>query len=111
MAASLFHLAVPDDWATARSTGSYTMSTRGLTLDQVGFIHLSHAHQWPATRARFYADLADELVLLEIDPTGLDVREEIGNPETGELFPHLYGPLPVGQVIGERRLAPPHGTD
>lgn len=102
----LYHLAMPDDWDRARTAGEYTMSTRGMTLDQVGFIHLSFEHQWQATRERFYADVNSDLVLLEIDPTGLAVIKEVGNPETGELFPHLYGPLPVSAVVDAKRIPP-----
>jgi glutathione S-transferase len=79
----------------------------------VGFIHLSAAHQVPATAARFYGDLAaGEVVLLSIDPqrltsAGLAVRHESaalpGGSTRGELFPHLYGPLPLEAV----RLAEP----
>lgn len=105
---TLLHLAMPDDWDAARHTADYRVSTRGMTFDQVGFIHLSFEHQWQATRERFYADVPHDLVLLQIDPAGLDVRVEVGNPATGEEFPHLYQPLPLSSVIGERRLSPPH---
>lgn len=37
----IWHLAHRDDWEQACSAGAYRMSTRGATLDQVGFIHAS----------------------------------------------------------------------
>jgi glutathione S-transferase len=70
----------------------------------VGFIHLSAAHQVEATAQRFYADLpAGEVVLLSVDPqrvaaAGLEVRHEPA-PVSGELFPHLYGALPLETVL------------
>lgn len=107
----LFHLAEPAQWAAAQATGVYEWSTRGRTLVDEGFIHASTADQWPRVRAAFYADITGPLVLLHIDPTRLAVpiRWEVGNPATGERFPHLYGPLPVAAVVGTTELAPPHG--
>ena len=98
----IYHLALAGDWAAARATGEYRISTRGLTLEQVGFIHASYAHQIAATYQRFYAD-AGPLKLLIIDPQrlaamGLPLRAEAA-PDSGELFPHIYGALPVEVVL------------
>ncbi len=96
----LFHAAMPDDWAAAFQTGEYTMSTRGMTLDEVGFIHLSTRAQVEATANRFYADV-DQLVLLTIDPLLVpsEIRWEPPTPDSDVLFPHIYGPLPVPAVV------------
>ena len=101
----VYHLALADEWRTARACGEYRRSTRGLSLEQVGFIHASGAHQVEATFRRFYAD-AEAVVLLTLDPARLDapLRWEAA-PDSAELFPHIYGPLPVGAV----RLAEPFG--
>ena len=97
----LYHLALAADWQQARQLGEYRISTRGQSLEQVGFIHASYAHQLEGTHQRFYADVSD-LRLLLIDPTrlvahGIAVRPEAA-PGSGELFPHLYGPLPLDAV-------------
>jgi len=97
----LYHLALAADWQQARQLGEYRISTRGQSLEQVGFIHASYAHQLEGTHQRFYADVSD-LRLLVIDPTrlvahGIAVRPEAA-PGSGELFPHLYGPLPLDAV-------------
>ena len=103
----LYHLALRLEWQAARADGVYRRSTRERSLEEVGFIHLSSAHQVPATASRFYADLpAAEVLLLTIDPqrlaaAGLEVRLE--QADGGELFPHLYGALPLEAV----RLAEP----
>ena len=99
----LYHLALRLEWQVARADGVYRRSTRGRSLEEVGFIHLSSAHQVPATASRFYADLpAAEVLLLTIDPqrlaaAGLEVRLELAYG--GEPFPHLYGPLPLAAVL------------
>ncbi len=110
--ARIYHLAEPDAWAGARSTGSYDRSTRGLSLAQQGFIHCSEPHQWPVVRSAFYGDVQGELVLLEIEPDLLEAPlvREAGNPATGEEFPHVYGRLNVSAVVGTRILSPPHST-
>lgn len=96
----LFHAALPTDWAAAFGTGEYTTSTRGATLAEVGFIHASTRAQIEGVANRFYADL-DELVLLTIDPLKVphEIRWEPPGPGVDELFPHVYGPLPVSAVV------------
>ncbi len=70
-----------------------------MTLADEGFIHCSRRNQVEATANRFYGDLA-ELVLLTIDEAALDapvVDEDLY--DTGESFPHVYGPIPVSTVV------------
>lgn len=100
MGEPIFHLALPDDWAAAFQTGEYTMSTRDRTLADEGFIHASTLEQTEATANRFYADV-DHLVLLRIDPDKVphEIRWEAPAPGVDELFPHIYGPLPISAVI------------
>lgn len=90
----ILHLAFATDWDNAGE--HYRISTRGRTLEQEGFIHCSYdTAQLDGVAALFYADVTQPLVVLEIDPTGLDVREEGG-------FPHLYGPIPATAVTEVR---------
>jgi uncharacterized protein (DUF952 family) len=103
----LYHIALPADWERALRSGMYTTSTRGVTLDEEGFIHCSRRHQIEAVAARFYADVA-ELVLLTIDEAALDVPvtdEDLYG--AGERFPHVYGPIPVAAVLDARPWHPP----
>ncbi len=106
-ATELFHIGLAEDWADAEVTGEYTVSTRGRTLAEEGFIHCSFAEQVDATASRFYADV-DDAVVLRIDPARLPspvVVEDLFG--TGEEFPHVYGPIPVGAVVEVRPLRPP----
>ena len=97
---SIYHLALRDDWEEALAQGEYRTSTRGMTLEGVGFIHASFAEQVTATAGRFYGDIVDgkvdDLLVLELDveaiaAAGVSVRHE--DAGTGELFPHMYGAL------------------
>jgi glutathione S-transferase len=95
----IFHLALPDDWTAAFAEGEYRMSTRGMTLDDVGYIHCSTREQVEATANGFYGDL-DQLVVLTIDPALVPspIVHEPPAPGVVALFPHIYGPLPVPAV-------------
>ncbi|MEW5538221.1 DUF952 domain-containing protein [Streptomyces cyaneofuscatus] len=113
MTEPLLHLAEAPLWEAARGTGTYEMSTRGRTLQEEGFIHLSLPHQLPGVARMLYGDGGGseggagghDLVVLVVDPARLTapVRYEEMKPG-GEEFPHLYGPLPVDAVVEVRRL-------
>jgi uncharacterized protein (DUF952 family) len=93
------HLALPGDWAAARGTGEYLVSTRGRTLADEGFVHCSWVHQVAAVAQAFYADVDDLLVLtVDLDRVGAPVRHEMP-PGADEAFPHVFGPLPVEAVV------------
>jgi uncharacterized protein (DUF952 family) len=97
--AELFHLAERGDWLAAVAAGEYRVSTRGVTLDEQGFIHCSLRHQLREVADRFYAD-ADDLVALVIDSARVPAPIRYEAPEPGaEAYPHIYGPLPASAVI------------
>ena len=101
----LVHIAFVADWDAAQRTGVYEQSTIGRTLADVGFIHCAFPPQVDDVFARYYADVRDPLCLLTIDPEQLDapiVVEDLF--DTGEWFPHIYGPLPVSAVVEVRPL-------
>ncbi|WP_155374234.1 DUF952 domain-containing protein [Catellatospora vulcania] len=101
----IYHIALPEDWAAAQHAGEYTVSTRGVTLAEEGYIHGGQdLAQVEAVRARIYADL-DDLRLLVIDESRLDSPVRLESPPgTDELYPHVYGPIPVDAVIEVRTL-------
>ncbi|MEV8637116.1 DUF952 domain-containing protein [Streptosporangium sp. NPDC051023] len=103
---TILHLALTTDWNAAQTAGEYRVSTLGRTLEQEGFIHACADHtQLHGVAQRFYRDVTDPLVILTIDPTGLDVRLETPTDST-EAFPHIYGPLPVTAVISTTPFTP-----
>jgi uncharacterized protein (DUF952 family) len=89
----IFHLATLDEWATAQAYGTVTA-----TVATEGFVHCSTPGQLAGTIARHFAGV-DRLVLLRLDAGALGeslVWEE-GRP--GEVFPHLYRPIAVAEVL------------
>ena len=104
----IFHIATAADWDAAEVSGAYTTSTRGVTLEEEGYIHASRADQVEGVRVAFYADVTEPLVLLEIDTDLLDVPvvEEFPAPGTTETFPHVYGAIRPSAVVAVRQLEP-----
>ena len=100
--AHLLHITTATAWARAQAVGSYTADS----LDTEGFIHCSEPQQvvWVAnTRFRGRHDL----VLLHIDASRLDAAVRYENLEGGkELFPHVYGEIPVAAVIDVTPFTP-----
>lgn len=95
----IFHITPERDWALAQRTGEYRLSTRGVTLEEQGFIHCSDAHQVVRIANGVYGDFEGLLVVLEIQMNRLGVEVRYENLDGGtELFPHVYGALPVTAV-------------
>jgi uncharacterized protein (DUF952 family) len=109
--AIIYHIAAAADWEQALADGQYTTSTRGVTLAEQGFIHASSAGQVAGVANAFYQGAAG-LLLLVIDAGKLTAPlryEEV--PGSDAPFPHIYGPLNTGAVIGALPFAPgPDGT-
>jgi uncharacterized protein (DUF952 family) len=99
----IYHLTTRQTWENARG-GPY----RAASLASEGFIHCSNADQAARSANRFYADAAELLALcLDADRLGPLLKDEPA--KNGELFPHLYGPIPPEAVIEVRPLR--RGTD
>jgi uncharacterized protein (DUF952 family) len=100
----IFHVAAQTDWAEAQARGTYTTSTYSRSLADEGFLHASRAEQVAGVLERFYADVDEPLVLLEVDTDLLDVpwRED---PVGDDTFPHVYGPLSTTAVVAVRPVS------
>lgn len=104
----IYHVTSRADWDQAQSVGVYNWSTRGKSLEEVGFIHASMANQLPATAEFVYGGCDDELVVLvmdldKLDAVGLTVRFEAA--DNGKSYPHIYAPLPCHLVDDVRPAA------
>lgn len=94
----IFHVATAADWREAEQTGSYTTSTYGASLAELGFIHAARPRQVDGVLARFYSEVTEPLLLLEAETDLLDSPwrlDDVG----GESFPHVYGPIQVVAVV------------
>jgi uncharacterized protein (DUF952 family) len=88
------------EWNVLRDTGS----TRGAPVDLAdGYIHLSTAAQVAETAARHFAAESDlVLVAVEADRLGPALKWEPSRG--GQLFPHLYRPLVLADVVWDKSL-------
>ncbi len=98
----ILHFCPRADWEAGRRAGSYVADS----LRDEGFIHCSTAAQVRRSADKYAAGRTD-LVLLEIDEDRLPVpvRWEAGR-DADELFPHVYGPIPVDAVTAVRDFPP-----
>ena len=103
MASIIYHLAFRSDWEAGVAAGEY----RAPSLAEEGFIHASgDEEQMLRVAARLFAGRAD-LLALDVDVERLTegspwVREP---SRSGEMYPHVYGPINLDAVVRVRSLS------
>ena len=91
-----FKVLTADQWEGLQSSGVFT----GAPVDLAdGYIHLSTADQLEETLAKHFAGQAN-LTIADIDLTALGDTVRWEASRGGQLFPHIYGVLPMGAVRG-----------
>ena len=91
-----FKILTADQWAAFEANGIFT----GAPVDLAdGYIHLSTADQLEGTLSKHFAGQTN-LTIAEIDLSALGdtVRWEVSRGN--QLFPHIYGVLPMTAVRG-----------
>ncbi|MBT3070451.1 DUF952 domain-containing protein [Rhodomicrobium sp. Az07] len=119
----IYKLVTRGEWEAARAGGIFA----GSEVDRRdGFIHFSTAAQVAETARRYFAGVpslllvaVDADMLAALPSLALDAASASNAAETGqlrfeasrggELFPHLYAPLPFAAVISETDI--PLGPD
>ena len=97
----IYKIASKPDWERARRSGQL----EGTPVDIAdGYIHFSTPAQLSETLSKHYRGHSD-LVLATIEPDLLPQDLKWEPSRGGQLFPHLYAPLPLSAVIAERDLA------
>lgn len=90
----LYKIMPKQEWETAQANGLY----EGSEVDRRdGFIHLSASHQVRATAQKHFSGEAD-LLLVSVaeEALGQSLKWEVSRG--GDLFPHIYGALPMSAV-------------
>ncbi len=104
MADIIYHLAFGADWEAGVADGEY----RAPSLAEEGFIHASaDEEQMLRVAARLFAGRTD-LIALDVDTERLPedspvIREAA---RSGEIYPHVYGPINPDAVVRVRALVP-----
>lgn len=104
-AQSIYHMCRRAEWRAAAAEGVYHGSSQDAAD---GFIHFSTGEQLRASAAKHRAGQRD-LVLLTVDARVLGQALRWEPARGGDLFPHLYGPLPAAAVMRIDEL--PLGSD
>ncbi|MPZ32753.1 MAG: DUF952 domain-containing protein [Rhodospirillales bacterium] len=102
---TVYKIVAADLWQAAEDNGVFTGA--GIDLTD-GFIHLSTGAQARRTAELYFAG-QDNLVLVAADGASLGEALKYDPSRDGDLFPHLYGPLPLTTVLSVRPL--PLGAD
>lgn len=92
--ATIYKVLGRDEWEKAVAQGVFEGSEIDL---KDGFIHFSAAHQLRETVRRHFAGRSD-LILAAIDADALGPELKWEKSRGGDLFPHLYAPLPVARI-------------
>ena len=94
MAPIVYKLVDRTEWQLAEVFGSFS----GSAVDvRDGFIHFSAAAQVRETAARYFPGRAD-LLLVAVEAQALGAALRWEPSRGGDLFPHLYAPLPLSAV-------------
>ncbi len=96
--ATAFKILTADQWAQFQTDGVF----HGAPVDLAdGYIHLSTSAQLQGTLDKHFAGQS-ALAVIEVDLAALgdSVKWEISRG--GELFPHIYGTLPIAAMRGSR---------
>lgn len=96
----IYKIATQAQWKEAEATGVFS----GSAVDKRdGYIHLSTEAQLDETLSRHFAGQADLLIIaFESDSFGDALKW--APSRGGQLFPHLYAPLPVSLALELKTL-------
>ncbi len=96
----IYHLVRRDDWEGRSLSGEYSASSLGVE----GFNHCAEDEaQLLAVARRLYSGETD-LLVLEVETEALASQVKREPSRSGEIYPHIYGPINVEAVAGVRRL-------
>ena len=89
------------EWQTACNTGYYTGSEDD---ERDGFIHFSTESQLAATWEKYFkGETGLRLFCVNADDVTTDLKWEPSRG--GDLFPHLYAPLPTDLILWDKPIS------
>jgi len=95
-----YKLLTQDEWLAWKENGTFTGSPVDLAD---GYIHLSTREQTRETAGKWFADV-DPLILVMVDLAALGEAVRWEPSRGGQLFPHIYGSIPMKAVSGNSKL-------
>ncbi|MDH3685752.1 MAG: DUF952 domain-containing protein [Myxococcales bacterium] len=111
MAERIYHLALESEWL-AGLTGDWYRPAR---LPEDGFVHCAARDVLLSVAEDYFGGATEAVWVLALDPDRLsaEVRWEApaplpeggrGHLERAPTFPHVYGPIEIGAIVGASRL-------
>jgi uncharacterized protein (DUF952 family) len=98
--ATIYKICERAQWRAAEAAGQF----RGSAVDERdGFVHFSTTAQLAETAAKHFAGQKD-LMLVAVDTSAFGAALKWEKSREGDLFPHLYGALPLNAVRWARLL-------
>jgi beta-hydroxylase len=97
-ATTAFKILTADHWAAFQADGVFS----GAPVDLAdGYIHMSTADQLDETMAKHFAGQSN-LTIAEVDLASLGGTVRWEKSRGNQLFPHIYGVLPMSAVLSVR---------
>lgn len=97
------HIAIADDWEMSRGFGEYEVATRGVHLDETGFIHATTPDRIDSVLAAVFGGL--RLPLLRIDLSVPGLRGAGVEVTWVDGVPRIGGPIPMTDEVVLRETA------
>lgn len=103
----VYKILLPHEWESFEASGRFD----GSPLDkESGFVHCSSRAQVAATASRYFTS-EPALVVVAIDALRIGDALRWEAATDGELFPHVYGPIPRSAVVAVQVVAGAAGID
>jgi uncharacterized protein (DUF952 family) len=96
----IYKICTKSEWSEIKGKDQYLGTKKDL---EDGYIHFSSEEQVEGTLKKFYSNKKD-LLLLKVDAFKLEhlLWEQASD---GNMFPHLYSPLDVSNIIDEFEIS------
>ena len=96
----IYHLTTPDAWSAAQTAGEYEAPS----LTAEGFIHCAADEPQTLRVAQRLYPNHPNLIVLDLDPARLNAEVKREPSRSGEIYPHIYGPINLDAVTRIRPL-------
>ena len=96
----IYKIAHAIEWEAAKRASQYKGSSDDL---RDGFIHFSTSEQLEATFTKYFKNKKG-LILICVESEKLDEDLKWEPSRGGDLFPHLYAPLPTNLILWEKQI-------
>ena len=103
----IYHLAGRAEWEAGAASLQYRAGEyRPCSLAEEGFIHCSEDEAQMLRVANRLFDGRTDLVVLDLNVDALTSPLKREPSRSGEIYPHIYGPINIDAVVRVRRLLP-----